>query len=314
MLLIERVGRERVALKKLWQPALAFIRDENNRKLMSWLAAAILGFVGLFTSAIAFFSKPDPISLDLIRQEVSIDDPVCGGVHIALLSEQEVSKDGCPMHSATMVIEPDQGLVLDVVVRNNDARPVLFSNIGVLITTARQTWHPPGGGVGVVETSADIVLEQQVASMSTFLERSCDASKFRIFETISPLPVERRTVEVSNGSSRVICKVRLPFRNGRFEVSEENRATCREKFGSACDYLTIGEFEIEDQIELRQQLIDPISLEPNEFFRISLTWPRYGGYPNNMIGKISINNGTYLSEPFSIRRQDYGRIWYIIEN
>lgn len=316
---------------KAWE----YLLEENNRSLLSWLSAGVLGTLTVGATIASFVSSPKDMSFELIKGglvdmgeglESSFEvaqQTICGE---SISEFRKIDFEGCP-RASIFLISRTGPYVLDITAQNNTDRMIVVRSVSLDVELARQQWNPTGGeGAEIIRPTTTVVAESSQSVLARLTIEDCSemektllgivAAEGTLFEITERVEVhdvvllELPDVVAAPARETLVhdCLAEVPFSNGEFEISREQFAACEKALGQPCVF-SVAEFEITSPFSFYGALADPIRVPPGDVVRLLIELQNFGSFPNNLLATITINDGAFRSDHVFLHRYHSGQIW-----
>lgn len=317
-------------IREVWR----VIQKENNRRLLSWLSAAVIGSISILLAILSFLQAPAEISFEVIRGS-KITIPETGEEVLSFHTEGksfcqransefwDYRHETAACEGAKIILSTSYTLphILDVSVQNNSAEPILISSVSIDVTHARQIWHPPAGPDAIeVKPLTSVVVESRETVVAEVTFPYCHDMKRKLLELaagqslkVVEKPNQGFTIQGDPMPPEYECRAELPFQNGEFLVESRHLDACEKILREPC-YLHIGEFELRKPISFHGLYNDPVKIASGGVFRFSIELSRFRRFPNNMVASIALYDGEFRSDEIFFFRWDSGHLWALGES
>nr|WP_321457181.1 hypothetical protein [uncultured Cohaesibacter sp.] len=305
----------------------AFLKEEQNRNLMSWLAATAIGGGSLIAATYKHFAPEDVLEFAQIKGTLTTynfnnsvspnfeqdrEKEICGFTEDGWFSVSDPAL--CQSASYVFIgdlFAPEHGF--DITILNKSNQTIVVSDVSFLVDYAEQSFTQCGADtVEAVPVHFDVDAIHKGLLSATFEVVDCNV------DVLAGLGIDGFS---SKGDKA--CTI-LGIFDPSYQFSSDDNvwihsrlstpeidAYCKETDCQSASLGDIFNFKLHDPINFRAILNDPIKVPGGEPFRFKLRLNSYDHFPNNIAGRLMINGSDYMSELIYIMTPDSCQRWIL---
>lgn len=181
--------------------------------------------------------------------------------------------------------------LLDVTVLNTSHNTVILNQLSLDILEAYQIHSPPGADYAEpVDVTTEVEIEHKGA-LPVRVMVPCEEETDIVF--YQSFKFDNFTIS-KDGK----CYFDAVIDKGQIFVAEQNFSNCEAVgatsfSGSDCRNVYISDFQVKTPFSFSGIFPNPIRVPPNTPMRFLIKIKNFGNFPNNMFGKLSLDNGTF---------------------